>query len=76
MKRGQQFNMGLVITLIIALLLLVWGISFVIKAKEKQEGATETFTDRVRNIGNTFYEMNFLIITENIYDLVERGYYG
>ena len=71
MKRGQEFNLGLVIVLIIALLLIIWGISFIISMKEKQEGVGETFSEGVRSIGKTFYEGKFLA-----YAFSDFSYFG
>jgi len=71
MKRGQEFNLGLVIVLIIALLLIIWGISFIIGMKEKQERVGETFSEEIGSIGKTFYEGKFLA-----YAFSDSGYFG
>lgn len=65
MKRGFEFNLQLVIILIIALLLIIWGVSFIIQSKQKQEGLTDKFSEGLKGLGNTFYESGFLTYSKN-----------
>ena len=76
MKRGFEFNLQLVIILVIALLLIVWGVSFIIKSKQKQEGLADKFSEGLKGLGNTLYESDFLTYLEGSLSYFSRSNYG
>ncbi|HLC37793.1 MAG TPA: hypothetical protein VJJ53_03365 [Candidatus Nanoarchaeia archaeon] len=73
MKRGFESNLQLVIILVIALLLIIWGVSFIIESKQKQEGLADKFSEGLKGLGNTFYESDFLTSSEESLSYFSRS---